>query len=232
MEKGYGVYWRRLGGIEKAFLISVLLYAILYATRLSSTAQSLAALAVFCMGMLTVFRVARRGMRKAIWRLRNRLIAAYLFIAVVPIVLIVAMVGLASWMVIGQMAVYLVNKELEHREVSILRQADGFANIPMSNPEVAVTRFERTVRNSFPQFELLITGKHDVRYPEGARITHPPPAWKHASGLIVKHEAMANIFMRGRIPSQAVRRSPSSRRSIKGSCQALCRALATSPFTP
>jgi len=189
MEKGYGVYWRRLGGIEKAFLISVLIYAILYATRLSSAAQSLAALAVFCTGILTVVRVARRGMRRAIWRLRNRLIAAYLFIAVVPIVLIVAMVGLASWMVIGQMAVYLVNKELEHREVSILRQADGFANIPMSNPEVAVTRFERTVRTSFPQFELLITGKHDVRYPEGSQITHPPPAWKHASGLIVKHEA-------------------------------------------
>src|ERR1022692_3143233 len=188
MRKGYGVYWRRIGGIEKAFLIFVVIYGFLYFTRLSSLAQSTAVLAIFISGLLSLFRLARRGMRKAIWRLRNRLIAAYLFIAVVPIVLILAMVGLATWVVIGQMAVYLVNKELEHRETTLSRQADGFAAIPMGVPETALGRFERNTRNSFPTVELLITGKRDVRFPENSQITHPPPAWKHASGLIVKKD--------------------------------------------
>ena len=188
MQKGYAVYWRRIGGIEKAFLILLLIYAILYFTRVSSLAQSFALLAAFVTGLLCLFKLARRGMRKAIWRLRNRLIAAYLFIAVVPIVLILAMVGLAGWVVIGQMAVYLVNKELEHREINLLRQAEAFAAIPIRDPETALSRFERNTRNSFPKLELLITGKREVRYPENALITHPPHTWKHASGLIVKKE--------------------------------------------
>ena len=188
MRKGYGVYWRRIGGIEKAFLLFVVIYGILYFTRISSLAQSITVLALFITGLLALFRVARRGMRKAIWRLRNRLIAAYLFIAVVPVVLILAMVGLASWVVIGQMAVYLVNKELEHRETTLSRQADGFAAIPMGVPETALGRFERNTRNSFPTVELLITGKRDVRFPENSQITHPPATWKHASGLIVKKD--------------------------------------------
>jgi sigma-B regulation protein RsbU (phosphoserine phosphatase) len=188
MRKGYGVYWRRIGGIEKAFLVFLVIYVTLYFTRVSSLAQSIMVLAVFVAGLLCVFRMARRGMRQAIWRLRNRLIAAYLFIAVVPIVLILAMVGLASWVVIGQMAVYLVNKELEHRETTLSRQADGFAAIPMGVPETALSRFERNTRNSFPKVELLITGKREVRYPEDSKITHPPSGWKHASGLIVKKD--------------------------------------------
>src|SRR5579871_3519011 len=188
MQKGYGVYWRRIGGIEKAFLILAVIYAILYLTRVSSLAQSLAVLAVFITGLMVLFRLARRGMRQAIWRLRNRLIAAYLFIAVVPIVLIVAMVGLASWVVIGQMAVYLVNKELEHRELTLARQAEAFAAVPIGDPEAALSRFDRNTRNSFPKLELLITGRREVRFPEDAAITHPPSVWKHASGLIVKKD--------------------------------------------
>ncbi|HLK61980.1 MAG TPA: SpoIIE family protein phosphatase [Bryobacteraceae bacterium] len=188
MQKGYGVYWRRIGGIEKAFLILAVIYAILYLTRVSSLAQSLAVLAVFITGLMVLFRLARRGMRQAIWRLRNRLIAAYLFIAVVPIVLIVAMVGLASWIVIGQMAVYLVNKELEHREVTLARQAEALAAIPIRDPDTALNRFLRNTRSSFPKLELLITGRQEIRYPENNRITHPPATRQHGSGLIVKND--------------------------------------------
>src|SRR5690242_12236588 len=122
MRKGYGEYWRALGRIEKAFLTLIVLYAILYFTRVAPTLQSLTALAAFFLGLVTLFRLARRGMRKAIWRLRNRLIAAYLFIAVVPIVLILSLVMIAGWAVIGQMAVYLVNTELGHRQNVLLRQ--------------------------------------------------------------------------------------------------------------
>lgn len=35
-------------------------------------------------------RLARRGVRAAVWRLRNRLVAAYLFIAVVPPILLLS----------------------------------------------------------------------------------------------------------------------------------------------
>jgi len=188
MQKGYQVRWRSLGRIEKAFLILLVAYLLLYFTRLSPLLQSLTGVAAFIAGLIVLFRLARRGVRKAIWRLRNRLIAAYLFIAVVPIVLLVAMVLLAGWVVIGQMAVYLVNKELEHRETTLVRQADAFANLPMGDPAAALNRFARVTRGAFPDFEMLISGEHEVRYPPDAHITAPPREWKHASGLIVKTE--------------------------------------------
>src|SRR3974390_819794 len=113
-------FWRQLGGIERAFLIAVALWAILLATGIAPTWQSLLALASVILGLVSLFRLARRAMRKAIWRLRNRLIAAYLFIAVVPIVLVLTLILLAGWAVIGQMAVYLVVTELGHRENLLL----------------------------------------------------------------------------------------------------------------
>src|ERR1017187_8880265 len=143
MQKGYGDRWRSLGRIEKAFPILLVAYLLLYFTRLAPILQSIVGVAASLAGLIVLFRLARRGVIKAIWRLRNRLIAAYLFIVVVPIVLLVSMVLPAGLVVTGQMAVYLVNKELEHREATLVRQADSFANLPMGDPEAALNRFAR-----------------------------------------------------------------------------------------
>ena len=67
--------------------------------------------------------VARIGLRKLIWRLRNRLIVAYVFIAVVPILLMLTLVGLGAYMLAGQVAVYLVRSELDRRLVTSMRSA-------------------------------------------------------------------------------------------------------------
>jgi sigma-B regulation protein RsbU (phosphoserine phosphatase) len=186
MRKGFGAIWRRLGRIEKAFLVFAVLYALLYFTRVAPTIQLLAALGAFIFVLLALFRLARRGMRKAIWRLRNRLIVAYLFIAVVPIILIAALAGIAAYAVIGQMAVYLVNTELSHRVNGLLRQAEALARTPVRDPEQTLRRFVPMIQNGFPQFELRISGHEDLRYPPESQLEPPPPAWKRASGLILK----------------------------------------------
>ncbi len=67
----------------------------------------------------------RQVLRQTIWRLRNRLIVTYIFIAVVPIVLIVALAAVGSWIVVGQVAVYLVNAQLERRAASLLSRQCG-----------------------------------------------------------------------------------------------------------
>ena len=186
MRKGFGAIWRRLGPIEKAFLVFAVLYALLYFTRVAPAIQLLAAMGAFILGLLALFKLARRGMRKAIWRLRNRLIVAYLFIAVVPIILIVALAAIAGYAVIGQMAVYLVNTELTHRVNSLLRPAEALARAPIGDPEVTLNRFVPMIRNGFPEFELRISGHEDLRYPPESQLEPPPPAWKRASGLILK----------------------------------------------
>jgi sigma-B regulation protein RsbU (phosphoserine phosphatase) len=190
MEQGGRISWRSLGRLEKAFVLLLLVYVILRVTGAVPDAQWLLAFLVFLLGIAVAFRLARRGLRKAIWRLRNRLIAAYIFIAVVPVVLILLLVGIASYVVIGQMAVYLVNTELRHREAVLLRSAEALAIVPVrsADPTAALRRFESVTRNAFPESALLITGQRELRFPPDNAISHPPSEWQRASGLILKQE--------------------------------------------
>ena len=49
------------------------------------------------------------------WRLRNRLIVTYIFIAMVPIVLIATLAALGGYLLVNGLAVYLVTSELDRR---------------------------------------------------------------------------------------------------------------------
>jgi len=129
MRKGYGDYWRRLGWAEKTFLALLAVYALLRATGLSPTWQFLAALGAFIFGSIALVRLTYLLTRKAIWRLRNRLIAAYVFIAVVPIILILTLAGLAGYTLIGQVAAYFVRTDLANRENRVLQLAEQAAGM-------------------------------------------------------------------------------------------------------
>jgi phosphoserine phosphatase RsbU/P len=189
MRKGPG-FWRRLGGIEKTFLALLILYAAVAVSGRAPLGQSLLGLAAVFMGLAALFQVARRSVGKAIWRLRNRLIAAYLLIAVVPIVLILALVAFTVNQVVGQMAVYLVTTELKNRGDALLRQASGLARIPVSGDiERGLNRFAEFMRNVFPEFELRASGARDLRFPEGARLEHPPAEWpSRTRDLVLRRE--------------------------------------------
>jgi sigma-B regulation protein RsbU (phosphoserine phosphatase) len=178
----------RLGRAEIVLLALLGVYALLRISGISSLAQSLVGLAAFIAALVVAFRLARRAMRQAIWRLRNRLIVAYLFIAVVPVVLILTLVAIAGWAVIGQMAVYLVTTELNHRQNSLMRQAEALARVPVRDPEITLSRLSTIMRNVFPDFELVMSGREDLRYPANSTLIHPPSGWPRASGLILRKE--------------------------------------------
>ena len=65
----------------------------------------LAALLFFVLG----FRWVKR---RILWRLRNRLIVTYVFIGVIPAVLLVAMAALTLYGLAGQFAVFVVTSEI------------------------------------------------------------------------------------------------------------------------
>ena len=229
MGKRYADYWRGFGRVEKTFVAVAALYAVLHFARVSGLVQLLAGVAAFLLGLICLLRVARRIMRKAIWRLRNRLIAAYLFIAVVPIVLILALVAIAGWVVIGQMAVYLVNTELAHRESILLRQAETLAHVPVRDPEPAVNRFNMSVRNAFPQAQFRVTGHQELLYPADARLEPPPADWKQASGLVIKPTAYGEVlYAWAHVISASGKMSRCSRLSATSCWPAWCPDWATS----
>jgi sigma-B regulation protein RsbU (phosphoserine phosphatase) len=184
--KRSAVNWRRVGRIEKTFLACAGLWTLLYFTGSSPAAQVVVMLATVVFGGLAAYKLARRAMRTAIWRLRNRLIAAYLFIAVVPIVLILVLIGLSAWFVLGQMAVYLVDQELGARERTLSFVAETLSRGPVQDQSL-LNRVP-VLRRSFPEFEMLGTGKNEFRYPPESKMNPLPAAWKNGHGLVTRLE--------------------------------------------
>ncbi|HUA60641.1 MAG TPA: SpoIIE family protein phosphatase [Verrucomicrobiae bacterium] len=188
---------RPLGITEIAFFACVTAFILLHAFGANILWQGLIALPMIILAIATAYRTVRRILRGAIWRLRNRLMVAYLFIALVPVVLILAMAGLAGYVVIGEMAVYLANRELDSHLAQMHRQALVLARVPARDPEGVLQRTEEYLHaNSFADFELVATGAHDLRYPPDGSLAPPDPQWlktvdpgKRGFGLAVMHPA-------------------------------------------
>ena len=68
----------------------MLLAAVLAYALPNSSIGRVVTFATWIAGLIVAIRLARTGVGKLIWRLRNRLIVAYAFIAMVPIALILA----------------------------------------------------------------------------------------------------------------------------------------------
>jgi sigma-B regulation protein RsbU (phosphoserine phosphatase) len=77
--------------------------------------------------------VARRTL---LWRLRNRLIVAYVFIAVVPILLLLTMVGLAGYLLELQIGAHLLRDDLRQRENMIATEASEIAGVVGREPDL------------------------------------------------------------------------------------------------
>src|SRR5579864_2859134 len=66
-------------------------------------------------GFYLLFRIVAWWRARLLWSLRNRLIVAYLFIAVVPILLIVALVVIAGRILYSQLGAYLLYEDIHDR---------------------------------------------------------------------------------------------------------------------
>jgi sigma-B regulation protein RsbU (phosphoserine phosphatase) len=82
----------------------------------------------FLAGCLFCFLAFRWLRRRILWRLRNRLIVTYVFIGVIPVVLLLAMAGFSLFLFAGQFASYVVISELNTQ----LRSVEG-VNAAISN---------------------------------------------------------------------------------------------------
>jgi sigma-B regulation protein RsbU (phosphoserine phosphatase) len=152
--------WQRLARVEKAFLLVLLLFIALTVATPASGFRLLVSIAVWTLGIVASVRLARRYSAQLIWRLRNRLIVAYAFIAVVPILLIVVLVACAAYVITGQAAVYFITSELDRRNALLAGAAQ--------HPET-LDRLLPFLRERFPAVAVVST-----------------PGYPEASGLILK----------------------------------------------
>ncbi|HEX3542953.1 MAG TPA: SpoIIE family protein phosphatase [Candidatus Acidoferrum sp.] len=120
-------FWRRLSGFDIVALVIFALGVVAVAGDLGGSAFNfLKFLAVLCLFYL-LFRMIGWWRSRLLWSLRNRLIVAYLFIALVPILLIVTLVGLAGRILYSQLGAYLLYEDIQARINSLADMAEHIA---------------------------------------------------------------------------------------------------------
>jgi phosphoserine phosphatase RsbU/P len=204
--------WKRGGKVEKAFAPALALYLILRFAWPQSGLEALLALAALVLGVWVGLRLFRIALRKITWRLRNRLMVAYLFIAVLPILLVLTLVALGGYILAGQVAVYLVRSELDRR-VAALRSVDR----ELTDSPATIQRIGEMERQRFPGLILWETEKGESRvWPPNADVTLPANFPANSSGLMLRNAryyAWADTVAAGQ---QVLVLAPLSRQYLSG----------------
>ena len=90
--------------------------------------SSFVALVSVSAGLYFFVRIISVVRRKLLWRLRNRLIVAYIFIAVVPVMLISAMVAIGMYLLYLQFGAHLLKDDLQARIETISGYSAAITN--------------------------------------------------------------------------------------------------------
>jgi sigma-B regulation protein RsbU (phosphoserine phosphatase) len=137
--------------------------------------------------LAVLFRLGAKLLRGLIWSLRNRLIVAYLFIAGMPIVLLLALTELGAWSISGQIASYLLDAEMDRR-INLLRNSTrSLSRTPPQALAEAVRRVGFIYRDRLPGLEVAARDANGslARFPDESTL-ELPEGFGDTSGLLVK----------------------------------------------
>src|SRR5438874_4798223 len=138
--------WRRLSWPDLAAMLFVVLgLAALFSER-SGGAYSFAKFVGLLSAGYLVFRAISWWRNRLLWSLRNRLIVAYLFIAVVPVLLLLTLAILAGQILYSQLGGYLLYEDIHSRLASM---CDSAANIAAAERALADSISDKVVEETW-----------------------------------------------------------------------------------
>lgn len=176
---------RWMGRVGIAFLILLALYVVAGLAGMRGT-RVVAGAGALLTGVWLGVRLFRSIARLAVWRLRNRLLVTYLFIAVVPIVLIAGLAIASGYALVDQLAVYLVTGELQRRIDNVESAAQSLVQTPAPNrPAVMEAMMDLFYLEHFPGIEVAVRQSGNVyRYPVNSAMELPAETWRPGSGIL------------------------------------------------
>ena len=164
----------RAGWWERFFLVSFSFLFLGAILRLPDAIIALMLVVTIATAPVAIWRLGRLLLNRLVWRLRNRLIVAYIFIALVPVVLLVSLGAVISYFVTGQMAIYLVHGELE-RQVGTLRgAAQSVLRVPPERRQASLERLGAFFEERLSNFEIRLDQKELYLYPVDASLEPAP----------------------------------------------------------
>src|SRR5712692_8354049 len=211
-------FWLRMSSVDIAALVILVAYAALWVSRwfFPQAPQSgfFLFLAVLAFGYVAVrgFLWAREHL---LWSLRNRLVIAYIFIAVVPVLLLLTMAGLGAYLLYWQLGSYVLYTDMQERiehvsEVAAtmatsyaIEAASGHRAAALALPEDAPT-YLKAAMTELPGLKVE-TGRGEglLRGPDGS-------VQKGFSGLVLNGDELT-------LQAVAVRPVPSGRLVVSAS---------------
>ena len=108
--------WRRLSRPDLAAIVLFLAGGAAYLMDLSGSAFNFLKFFAVLAGIYLLFRLVAWGRNRLLWSLRNRLIVAGLFIAVVPVFLLLLLAARSAGILYSQLASYLLYEDIQRRK--------------------------------------------------------------------------------------------------------------------
>lgn len=207
-----------LSWVERLFLLSLAGLGLLQLTTGYGRLKLAAMVAVFVFGVLALARLAMLALRQAIWHIRDRLVVSYVFIAVVPVLLLAIFAETGAWVLSSQIGAYLLKAEMDRRVGSLQNTAGALSRAPLPARAEAIRRSGFIFRERYPGLEILVRDPRggEVRYPEDARITAPPEGFADQAGVVVKDGHFYLWAHAGGPRSEVVILAPITRAFLRG----------------
>jgi sigma-B regulation protein RsbU (phosphoserine phosphatase) len=124
------LFFRKTTPIDRVAFAVILLYAVILVSRYfgSKLAQfSFVGFLAFLALFYLLIRVTPWVRHRLLWSLRNRLVAVYIFGAVIPILLLLAMVAAAAYLLELQIGAHLLQDDLQQRYTIISADTNAIA---------------------------------------------------------------------------------------------------------
>lgn len=207
--------WQSLGRWGQVFALSLVAMIILESVGASFLLRSIVRMVALVTGIVMMLRLLRFSIRQAIWRLRNRLLVAYVFIALVPIVLIAVLAGAAAWALSGQTAVYLVTSEFNRRLGLLNRASSSVLRAPRESRAEALRRTAGFLESTFPHVEIVVSDAQVLRHPEQATFDLPTAGFPEFSGIISKDDVLYGCIHHVDGPRQVLAAFPLTREFLQ-----------------
>jgi sigma-B regulation protein RsbU (phosphoserine phosphatase) len=176
--------WKRLGKLDQSFLVLAALYLLLLLFAPEGGFTLFLQFVVIILGLWELVRLARIALRKAIWRLRNRLIVTYVLIAVVPLLLIITLVGLGGYIMAGQIAIYVVRSELDRRVASLHSALEGLKLAKAGTRQAIIRQTGESYASPYPGIAFLVEEDGSkLRWPANAAVSAPSDLPANSGGI-------------------------------------------------
>jgi phosphoserine phosphatase RsbU/P len=144
------VFLRRTSPVDRIALAILFVYGVMRVSAAIAAPIPLTGFVGFLAFLAAAFLLVRLipwFRTKFMWTLRNRLIVAYVFIAVVPVILLLTMVGVASYLLYLQLGAHLLHDDLQERVSIIATQSESIANAVEHEVDAGASLQNETILN-------------------------------------------------------------------------------------